>query len=270
VTLLRSLKTHLIDFYAQADAIISREGDSWFQQLPNKMGQPETKKLVQIIAVGLSGLFFYIGLVLRFLIERKNYKPEVPDIYVGGNGSKMFYWLSAGKYDPNHPINELLRQMLHEASGLRANDSQPMKIVLSPSPKCEAARGLVGTKKLNIAASASDDSTVISGENILIQGKKYDHNTFVSASTFKSSLELPAKLDKTESFLQIFNRYASKNSFAIPPISIDIVSTELRKRLGGKLNDLSKKDQKEISVEPIFILALKTLLEICAEEWKNS
>lgn len=269
VTVLRSLQNKSIEFYAQADAIINREGERWFYLLPNKLEQPDTKKLVQIIAIGLSGLFYYIGLIMRYLGEKGKYKPEIPGFYVGGNGCNLFHWISAGKYSNDSPINGLLKDVFLQASGLEVAPSQTMKIILSPSPKCEAARGLVGEKVLNVAFEATDDPTVLSGETILVDRKKQDHNTLVTSSLFKRSLEPLARLEQIESFIEIFNRYASKKSSGVQSIDYSAVSEELRKRLGGKLKDLSKKKTEEISVEPIFILALKTLLEISAEEWKH-
>jgi hypothetical protein len=270
ISLLQSLKSRSIEFYAQADAIISRDGDRWFQQLPNKIGLPETKGFIQIIAIGLSGLFYYIGLALRYLMDKGKYRPEVPDIYIGGSGSRMFHWVSAGAFSSESTINELLRDVFREASGLELSATQPMKIVLSPKPKCEAALGLVGNKDLSVARDSSEDSAVVSGEKIIFQQKKFDFDTLVNASMFKDLFELPTKLEKTESFIKIFNRYATKKGAAITPIDYESISTDLRKRLGGKLKDFSKKNPKDISVEPIFILALKTLLEISAEEWKSS
>jgi hypothetical protein len=266
ISILNTLVNNRIKFYAQADALISRKGKEWLLNLPTKAGD-EILKLTQIIAIGLSGLFYYIGLVLRHLMEKNNYKREMPEFFVGGNGSNLFHWLASGFYSDQSPINELLRDVFHEASGLKQDGKNLIKIILSPEPKSETARGLVGQKQLQFARAAVNDSTVISGENFLYNGQNYDHNSIITASMFKDSLEPTAKLEKTESFIKIFNNYASKTN--IPSINIDLISNELRKRVGGRLKDLSKKNPKKISVEPIFILALKELLEISVEEWKH-
>lgn len=264
--LLQDLRIKPVDFNAQADALISREGDEWLKKLPDILGLEETKKLIQIISIGLSGLFYYVGIVLESLIRDKKYKSEPPDIYIGGNGSKLFHWITSGAYDLKHPINELFRAMLSNTCNL---DWSRMKIVLSPNPKCETAQGLIGTKLLDVVDNYTEKVSVISGERIIIENRVHDHDTILTAAEFRRNINLPKQLDMTEAFTKVFDKFAHSKFSTIPPINYDLISLDHRKRLGGVLADIAKKNENEISVEPIFILSVKTLLEVCTEQWSN-
>ncbi|MFH0992056.1 MAG: hypothetical protein V1799_18780 [bacterium] len=265
ISRLIALKARELEFCAHADAIIAVRGEAWLKLLNKKSGKANMKKFVQIIAVGLSGIFYYVGLILKHLAKKGEYDPQLPDIYMGGNGSKLFHWISEGSFTPQSSANILFRDSISRSSGLEQCAKASFKIILSQKPKEEAASGLVGKKILDIPETISQ---VISGECFLIQGKRMEWSAPLSVESFKNNLTPAAHLEQMESFAAIFNTFAARKDSGFPPLSNDII-LKVHKRLGDKLSDIARLEEKKISVEPLFILALKTLLEICSEEWKS-
>jgi hypothetical protein len=135
------IKRDKIAFYAQMDSVISEEGQKWLNNLAVFAGTPEVKGFTQLIALGLSGLFYYIGLTLKHLKNANVYKSGMPSIYIAGNGGKLFHWLCPGGFNARSHFNTLFRNMLLKASGF--TDTTPFNIRLSRALKSEAAFGLV-------------------------------------------------------------------------------------------------------------------------------
>lgn len=260
-----------IAFYAQADALISSgeggEGDRCLNNLPHYKEKQEVKEFTQLVAVGLSGIFYYVGLLLQHLIKSSSYQRKMPNIYVAGNGAKMFHWLGAGAYSSNSPISTLFKSALLKASGFK-DDPKTFDVHISPEPKAEAAFGLVCTET-DLDESGRTDK-VMAGEIFIEDGKQYDWREPLTAERIKKGLEVPQTLQNLEDFIESFNSYANSRNAVIPSLSSNgILINSIKNRLSQKLLDLKGKEAKAIHVEPLFISALKILLKIKADEWAS-
>lgn len=249
----RAKQAGFVTFYAQADSIIKAEGDIWLQKLPNHVREPNIQPLLQHIAIGLSGLFYYVGLILNHLVSTEKYRKQIPDIYVGGNGSRLFHWLDAGSYSRKSPINELLKSVLLHASSFEGQQKD-FNVVISSQPKAEAAYGLVCDKPLEFDLNGEEG--VLAGEIFLEQNQRQPWNELLNPARLQKAITVPASLDRFKDFLQIFNKYAtSRNALVRPVEANDMTVRDIRNRLAGNLVDLSKQDVKTMLVQPIFILS---------------
>ena len=89
-----------------------------------------------------AGLFYYLGQLLRVLSESDKYKENnLPDIFVGGNGARIFNWLTGRTKLENNPRLEVLKEMLEDASGLPLKGKFRLKF--SSYPKVEVASGMI-------------------------------------------------------------------------------------------------------------------------------
>jgi hypothetical protein len=268
VSQLKQKKGQLTAFYAQADALISREGHRWFERLPNHARMPEVQRLIQLIAVGLSGIFYYIGLTLQHLVAAEKYSKMIPDVYVGGNAARLLHWLAAGSYNRNSAINELFKRALLQASGFEGK-SADFRVTISHEPKGEAAYGLVCHRELGLDVDIEEG--VLAGERFIEAGEERGWHEMLTPDKLKGGLVLPASLEQFNNFIEVFNKYATSKDAVVPPISdIEATMRDVRKRLEGSLSELTRHDPAAILVEPIFILALKHLLDIKAEEWNSN
>lgn len=253
-------------FYAQADALINSQGIDWLNTLPHHAGDQKVKDLIQLIAVGLSGIFYYIGLQLQYLGNLQNYKQQMPNVYVGGNGAKMFHWLAVGAYSSKSPINTLFKDILLKASGF---PSQPemFDIHISPEPKAEASFGLV-CEKTDLKDESKKIIGVLAGELFEEGGKKCNWDQLITAERMGRGMATSQKLQNLEDFINMFNSYAKSKNAVVSAIKSDnILIDVIKKQLDDQLVNVKGKDEKAIHVEPLFISELKTLLKIKADEW---
>ena len=138
------------EFYTQADAVIQDKGQEWLDKLTTISDESAIQPLLQLISLGVSGLLYYVGLVLNYLSQNEaDFKSEIPSIYIGGNGSKILHWIAEGSF--NHDIiasrcRENLKRVIREASGFDIDNNRGIEI--SKSPKEEAAYGLVAGEKV--------------------------------------------------------------------------------------------------------------------------
>ncbi|HEX7955826.1 MAG TPA: hypothetical protein VF508_02730, partial [Pyrinomonadaceae bacterium] len=246
-------------FYAQADALLLENSKELFERLPNHVASDDVRSLVNYLSLGLAGLFYYVGSLLNYLVAQQKYTREMPDIYVGGNGSRMFNWLAVGRYDSGKPINALLKSVMLRASGFSA--SEDFRVHISPFPKAEAAYGLVTGKDLSYSAEALNK--VVAGEKFAEGGGEKGWDELLSAARLTAGVGVPQTLERLNHFLEAYNDYANTQGAVVSPFNVDTISMrDVRNRLETSLSDLKGGDPKTSQVEPIFIVALKHLLEV--------
>ncbi|MFL6335837.1 MAG: hypothetical protein ACJ754_21210 [Pyrinomonadaceae bacterium] len=262
------LKAYQTAFYAKADALVWRDGQSWLERLPNYIAKPEVEGFIQLIALSVSGIFYYIGLMLRHLMEQKNYEKEVPSVFVGGNASRLLHWLAAGSYKSSSHINKILRGVLAAASGLDDKVGS-FKVQLSPLPKAEAAYGLVCGTVLDAGVA---EKGVLAGETFVEGDKAHGWDEMLSAERLRNGLKQPPSLDRIKDFLNTFNQLTASKEAGIAPVSYDdALMQEIRQGLANAFASYNKHaDDTTVVVEPVFLLALKELLRRKTQTWAGS
>ncbi len=234
--------------------------DKIFKELVQVSAKPEMKELIRFIAVGLSGLVFYIGQVLQSLAKNSQYQNVLPRVCVGGNGAKLFHWLAAGQFDKSVQAHRLFHVLLKEASGL-SEELGLFEISISPRPKCEAAFGLVVEGK-TLARPENVEENVLSGEDFTQDKNKRGWDSMISADSFRAGLKVDEKLPQLRRFIDTFNAHAPK-LMKMQPISdseIPVIRTQMSQYLSERITRKSE----EIRVEPLFIAEIKFLLELLA------
>lgn len=241
--------------WAETDALLQEHSEQMFQQLPLLGSGPEITKLRQHLALGVSGLIYYIGLGINHLIAEGAFTEQMPSIYVGGNGSRMFRWLSDGNRALAAPATALFGSIF--AKALERPLAGTFRLELSGAPKQEAAYGLVCQSSLS---SENDHSrNVIAGEKFNRGGVDHNWNTVIDTDFFDSPVMPLADLDRVSDFVAAFNQFAGRNpEFAAPIIWNRAAVDNIRSRIATELNDIASKGI--VDVEPVFIIALRSLL----------
>ncbi len=102
------------------EVILAKKGEEWLGKNPAQMDDDaDLQEIMQLSTLGFSGLYYYIGLVLKGLnLEGKHEKQENTPIYIGGNGSRILNWLDmSGTFTPECEAAILLSHMFSRASG---------------------------------------------------------------------------------------------------------------------------------------------------------
>lgn len=241
-------------FWAQADSILRINSEKIFRALPAHLDDVRIARLIQHLAIGLSGLFYYLGLCIKYLTEKKAYSGRVPNIYFGGNGSQMFNWLSGGANINNaHPFAELFEKVFTAATGEGLNGV--LDLWMSVKPKHESAYGLVCPPELQ-ATNGKD--IVIAGESFTQNGTGFGWDQVIDEDFLEtSSIEPPKEFVELTKFINSFNEYAKRNKDMVEKINF---TEQLSSRIHNSL-DTSLKKSDEDTQKVVFILALKGLLE---------
>ena len=274
-----------VEFYSQADALIKKQSEKFKLAIPtcNINKDSEVTELCDLVAIGLAGIFFYIGLSLKYLNRKQssivtspgfNQGTEVllPNMFFGGNGARLFSWAARASYDKQHKINDLFRAML--INGMEAADkSKDLNIEISDDLKCEAAYGLLyyGTGVDNAPqAPAEYEEAVFAGEVFYGSDKnECSDESLMNAETLASGLSISCKFKNLKAFIDIYNQQSKK--LGMKPIDIGRASIldNVCNMTQGKLDDFSGQNPVDIPLEPVFILCLKTLILELADEWKE-
>lgn len=261
-------------FYAVTDALLRYNSELIFSELPVHAASPAVKLLRQHLALGIGGLFYYVGSLLQHLVEIGICDANVPNVYIGGNGSRMFYWLDT---DGEKRMNALFKTTF--SRGASWTKEKPFQITLSQKPKLEAAWGLVCDSQL---IEDRPERQVLAGESFIAEGtivewpeivgipedspRTLEWNSVLTPEAFTKKLSPPLKLDRLTDFISAFNEFGrNKGLVSVVELSSQEME-EVRRRLGESLSRYQgASSTNNILVEPVFIMALREWLEIRLE-----
>lgn len=262
-------------FYAQVDAIISNEWHKIAPLLPTHAPKAVVKEFVDLLALGIGGLLYYAGLLIRNLVRDGRYdarcedRERLPDIYIGGNGSLILHWLASGQFTSTRTVNILLKKLMEDACDLQDN-SQAWAICVSPKPKAEAAFGLVVDEKLpGHTELGGSPSGFMAGESLVVgDGRQDTWRDMISEKSITDGVRVHPKLPMLKGFLNTYNSRAHDTEISRVTVGEAVLGT-IADTVNQLLSDLRGKEEGTLVVEPPFILALKRLMEMRADEWAN-
>ncbi|MBK8464911.1 MAG: hypothetical protein IPL32_03690 [Chloracidobacterium sp.] len=241
--------------WAETDALLQNRSEEMFDALPLQSASPEIKQLRQHLALGLSGLFYYIGLGLKHLIDKDLFTEQLPGIYVGGNGSRMFRWLCDGNMQVDQTAASLFETIFRRALG--TDPGGTFSLELSKLPKQEAAFGLVSSSILRDGVGYNTD--VVAGENFVRDGQEFTWDTVISEDFFTTPVGPSHDLGRLADFVGTFNEFAAQNRGFAEPVAWDqTIVDRLRGNVATDLNNIVSRGL--VDVEPVFIIAVRNLL----------
>ncbi|MEM9543018.1 MAG: hypothetical protein AAGA60_26445 [Cyanobacteria bacterium P01_E01_bin.42] len=269
-------------FYAKLDAVLLAEGQKWLETERALLeDSPDLEEIIQGAAIGIAGLYYYVGIVLRGLdLEEKSDRQEITPVLIGGNGSRLLHWLDAGGQFSNYSeVNRLLSRMMSQGSGF--NDTR-QDTRLSEKPKAEVACGLVADQNETRlrGLDVDDESEVFAGEVCQVNGEPIDTYERIRLPDNIYKFEV-INLSTLQTFLDDFHQALKKLKITtIKPLNeYKYDNIESRDRLWRKIRDKVEIDVQRIqgnrddisSGEPPFILGLKWLLYFLArrDEWEQ-
>jgi hypothetical protein len=259
-------------FYAQADALLKSKGDQMLMSLSQKAAEPKVKEFLRLIEVGLSGLFYYVGLTLKALTEQGQYREQMPNVYLGGNGAKLMLWCNMGEFDPESRVIAHLKKMLAASTGFAQT---PFDIAISVQPKAEVAYGLlideqfVGTAPRPPDGGDTDadegeepDSRVVAGETFTQKGKNHQWGEWLDVDTVHEGVRVDPELKNFAAFVAALPRVEGE------PAALDeAVRQRIVADINNELINDSKQPRSKVRLQPLFIAALKSYLRAQADGW---
>ena len=253
-------------FYSQAELLIDASINNSPKDLKAKFGiyggKIKATPFVALIGLGISGLFYYVGLILNYLSRETEFRKTMPNIYIGGNGSRILHWLANGEFKPDSDSCGHLKDILLTASGFDPKSLFDLEI--TPKPKHEAAAGLVDER--TILKSTERQFDFLAGEVFTENGKNYEWTELLTAERLENGLRSGNELVEIETFIEKFN--AELGKVLDQPIYFDaVLKHKLIGGLNGDLQNLAFTSPRERIVEPLFILVLKDLLKRETADW---
>jgi len=265
-------------FILALDHFLRMNSDYWLKnQRIFVEDNSEFQGLLRLIAIGFSGLYYYVGTILGVLHdEGKYHRREITPVYIGGNGSRLLNWLAiGGQFDRDSEVNHLLSRMLSAGSGF---DDIGEITRLSQRPKDEVCCGLVlsSTKLQGLTKRTKDP--LIAGEDCEVNG---------NLISWRDRLELEGNIEQFQipEFEQL-SKFLDEFNLALKELEIEGLKPMRGFKAGVGLEaDYSERlwretkreltrvtltirgDSDGIRVEPPFILGLKALLRVLGREW---
>jgi hypothetical protein len=269
-------------FNAKLDVLLRNESANWLRTKRSFVEEEtEFQGLLQLMALGFSGLYFYIGTLLGVLHQEGKYsEPQITPVYIGGNGSQLLNWLAEdGRFAPDSEINALLSKMLCEGSEFQDTE-EPTR--LSQRPKDEVACGLVLSQSKLKGLEQQTEDLLIAGEGCEINGRRIQFNERLDLGEENvSQFEVP-ELEQLAVFVNSFQRAIKTLRIeGIQPLADYTITDdyeeqleengqlwrEVQRELTDILITMKGESPDNIRVEPPFILAVKALLQVLGKRW---
>lgn len=161
-------------FTIRLDALLKYGAEELLRNLSMQAAKSlQVKHFRSTVTFGLSGLFFYCGLIFGRLCKAGHYQKlhKFHLVYVGGNGSRLLDFAAAGNFNDDAALYKLLAQIFRDgvktgAGGecfkelLEAMELQTIRIIKSSAPKEEIAAGLFCDLSSELGLKFAVDETV--------------------------------------------------------------------------------------------------------------
>lgn len=262
------------------DANMRENSQKYLDDLANLTGNESIKAILEKSQFAVAGIFYYVGKILKYLAEKGIYtENHVPNIFIGGNGSRAFYWITGGgTYDYKSIRLNALKKTIAEAAGFKNNPD--FNVYLSEQPKVEVASGMLEdapkhpmfdeeAMQKELFGNTEDEyilSSVLAGSDFKLKDVEKSEEDFISARDIAKGIKVD-KVDDLTAFVDTFN--SSRKSVWLNGIKLtDQQKDEVKKRVTSYYVGEIGKDIKEIHVEPVFIVILKKMMEMLTNEQK--
>ena len=269
------------DFHIKLDVLLRWESEAWLKKKrPTLTESEDVGGLIRLMALGMGGLYYYVGLLLRVLKEQGVYTRNVATpVYLGGNGSRLLHWLDVtGCFTRYSEVSLLLSRILSRGANIQDTEQETR---LSSQPKDEVACGLVLDATRLKGLQRYDPDLLIPGEAFLVNDMPYKWDQPMAIEDDIDSFSVP-NLDSLNIFLYEFHKALRELRIeGIRPLPGYKLSTEFSDNAklwtGTRrcLDDILikseiKGDPNRIQMQPPFILGLQALLQYLGKEWSES
>lgn len=253
---------------AVIDADMREHSDKYLADLKFKTGKEQIKNVLQAAQFATAGLFHYLGELVKILHDYGHYREKkIPHVFVGGNGARIFRWLTGGtELDENIYLN-VLEKIFVAASELE--NYKKFYLHLSPQPKIEVAAGMIVERPANDEEFFDEDkinremfgdadeiiySAVLAGADFVQGGENQSAGAFISAHDISEGVTV----NSLREFKIFVDRFNSAQKLWAEGVAFD--EEELIRDANNFFVDKKGRDVKKLLVEPIFIAELKNCL----------
>ena len=253
---------------AVIDADLREHSEKYLADLKFKTGREQIKNVLQAAQFMTAGLFHYLGELIKVLHAYGHYREsKIPHVFVGGNGARIFHWLTGGTaLDGNIYLN-VLEKIFVAASGL--DGYKKFNLHLSPQPKIEVAAGMIVERPANDDDFFDEDkinremfgdadeliySAVLAGADFIQGGERQSAGSFISAHDLTAGVGVTS----VHEFKIFVERFNAAQKIWSEGVTFD--EDELIRDANNFFVDKRGRDVKTLAVEPIFIAELKLIL----------
>lgn len=239
----------------------------------------QAARALQLAHLAVAGLFYYLGKILKALRAANFYTVDkLPQVFVGGNGSRIFNWLTQGMgLNDESSYTAVLKEMLSDASGWETDKLGGFSLKLSETFKIEVASGMISPRPMGFynknkiikefSAKFDDRYT----RNAVIAGARFSGDSahtaedLLNETDIQKGIKIDGTLEEFKKFISVFNKYVKlydlDSNGIVENEKFAAVIEEVCSATCGFYDNQIGQDLGKISVEPIFIVELKEFIK---------
>ncbi|MEA2908859.1 MAG: hypothetical protein QOJ15_940 [Bradyrhizobium sp.] len=243
--------------------------DQLSHRLSDLSGEPDGATLKWVVTLALAGMVYFVGRQLSMMKDRVSIDTnQGVTICLSGRGSAIYRSL----FSDVRELSQRLRVVFLAAA--ECDSSIPFSIVYSPSPKHEAAYGLVSDwnrtgdrNALTLKGPKRVDSPII-GETLRVDGERTLASTALATDTVGAKKLVVSELDEINRFLKLMAGLTASSRAADRPDGVHVDIEPHRATLIREINQelanwVKNSDPAKPSVrEPVFLVALRLLVDL--------
>ena len=247
----------------------------------------------RLILMGISGIYYYVGICLKALNNSGDYKEQqIPRVFIAGNASKLYHWLdNTGTFSSGSPAERHLNAMMLKGSKFEKTELNEQYGIteLSSDPKDEVAHGLLYSLNGKSASNKHIFEGVFSGLECIFNDRKRASTDMLSigSGVYNGLNDSHIELSELVSFLYEFDQTLKDDVLGrvVSPLHERdrkiykhsnsqkdnvLLWKKVEERLKQTIQVQRSVNKEAVRLEPPFVLALKSLLEVLTVELSRS
>lgn len=253
---------------AVIDADLREHSERYLADLKFKTGREPIKNVLQMAQFATAGLFHYLGELVKILHDYGHYREKkIPHVFVGGNGARIFDWLTGGAELDGNIYLDVLEKIFVAASGLAGY--RKFNLHLSPQPKIEVAAGMIVERpandddffdeaRINREMFGEADeliySAVLAGADFVQGGESQSAGSFISAQDISEGVTI----ETVREFKTFAERFNAAQKLWSEGVTFD--EEDLIRDANNFFVDKRGRDVKTLLIEPVFVAEMKIFL----------
>ncbi len=304
IVALNEVKENAQLFSSRLNFILKKEEKSISAKLVDNANNKDISWLRRILAVEFGALSFYAAhlcIALDEFLKRRLSEAIVNEgikLHWGGNATKFINWIDYGRYETDGIASKFLNGMFvntiynHEL-GERKFKPRLLSQVQSPGHKDEASGGIVVMNFPEVQEEISPDiyiiddfpadkksirkevlNGIIVGESVKVNSNSIEHYHVINKNDFfteSASLFNETSLAQLKRFIYLINQVGNRTGLFPEGTQIDLSMQQemaIKQGIKNDIASLARVKPAERTVEPVFIMEVKYLLDILSNKMK--
>ncbi|KKN52043.1 hypothetical protein LCGC14_0616510 [marine sediment metagenome] len=238
------------------NTILKTNGKAMLGKITLESQTKEILKIRSLILFAYGSLFYYVGIILRYIIEILKEDIQGCNIFLAGNGSKLL-----NSVGTQGAVFKIMKEIIYTSMQFDNLEAKKrINIYSAKHPKEEVARGLLSKERVDLSKSSPIKIIGESGYTYKEADMDWWRDMETETEFLKNTAEvaIPENFPELETYIKIYNQQSEK----VQTKKLNNYDpTNIRNYLEDRLASLDKDQIDGELFQPFFIEEVKAVID---------